>query len=196
MLEYILDSKEKVHILRLLVNGPRHIFHETEIVSMLRLPQATINRKLRSLAEQNIISRYKKGRTTVYRLNDENYIVKDMLKPLIKAEQNIPLERSNHLCEKLTETSRDIVGIVFGSAARNEMKPTSDVDLAIITDKTREVERLAFKIKQEIFDKNGMIISLHVFNYKEFKKRYKSGDLLIREIANGKVVYGDIEEVL
>ncbi|MBI4015601.1 MAG: nucleotidyltransferase domain-containing protein [Candidatus Aenigmarchaeota archaeon] len=193
MLEYILDSKEKVRILRLLVNSPSHIFHETEIVRMLKLPQATINRKLRSLAEQNIISRYKKGRTTVYRLNDENYIVRDMLKPLIKAEKNTPLERSNYLCGKLIG---HIIGIVFGSAARNEMKPTSDVDLAIITDKTRETERIAFKINQEIFDRDGMIISLHIFNYKDFRKRYRSGDLLIREIANGKVVYGDIEEVL
>lgn len=192
MLEHILNSKPKARILKFLFDRPDWIFIESEIAKELLIPKATAHRTLKALLEQNVVREIKKkGKVSIYQLNKKNYIVKDLFEPLFDREKTIIIEKSKQFCRKIKKLK---VGIVFGSASRGEMTPTSDIDLALVAEKIdkEEVE----KVQSEFLDKEGIIFSVHFFDKRDFKKRYKLKDPHIIDIANGKVVFGNIDEVI
>jgi predicted nucleotidyltransferase len=195
MLEYILNSRPKIKILKLLFDRSEWIFTESEIARELSLPKATTHRALKFLRDQNIVRELKKsGRLLVFQLNKDNYIVKELLEPIIKKDNIIIEEKAKGFSKKIKEFV-DIV-ILFGSSIKGELKPTSDIDLALVTDDPKKLESIVNKLKTEYLEKQSIIFSTHVFDKKDFKKRYAKQDPLIREIANGKIIYGDIEEVI
>ncbi|MDI6708459.1 MAG: nucleotidyltransferase domain-containing protein [Candidatus Thermoplasmatota archaeon] len=158
----------------------------------LKKPKATVWRNINSLVENNILREFKKGRSTVYQLNQNNYTVKELLIPLFLGETKLPIELAKRFCKNIRNKIK--VAIVFGSAVRGEMKPTSDIDLALITDK--QIKEFVDKSKLDFLDKYGIILSTHILAPKEFKRRYYIGDPFVLEIANGKVIIGNLEEVM
>ncbi|MEW5759721.1 MAG: nucleotidyltransferase domain-containing protein [Candidatus Thermoplasmatota archaeon] len=192
MLKDVLGSKVKIDILRLLVNRANWIFSLPEISVELNKSKSTVWRNINSLVEGNILREFKKGKSTVYQLNQNNYIVKELLKPLFLMEKKLPIALAKRFCKNIR--SKIKVAVVFGSAVRGEMKPTSDIDLALITN--RRIEEIVEKLKLNFLDKYGIIFSTHILMPKEFKHKYSTKDPLILEIANGKVIIGNLEAVI
>ena len=192
MLEYLLDSKAKWRIVRLFINRPKWSFSLIEISKELKIPHPTIFRHIKPLVDYSILRKLKKGSATFYQLNADSYIVAELLKEIIQKENNLPIEKAKSFCRNL----KPKIGIVFGSAARGEMKPTSDIDVALVVTNAKASEKKAQELSNKLFESEGLLISAHVFDASKFRKRYDAGDALIREIANSKVVYGDLEEVL
>jgi len=194
MIEEILNSKPKVKILQILVNRSEWIFSESEIARELQMPKATAHRALKKLRDQNIIVEFKKaGRVVLYRLNKSNYIVRELIEPILRKDYEIVVEKVNEFSRKI---KAPVVVSIFGSAQRNDLKPTSDIDLGIITDNKKMVEKKVNEFKTKYLEKDGIIFSTHIFDKKEFKKRYYKKDPLIRDIANGKIILGSIDEVI
>ena len=194
MLEEILNSKPKVKVLQLIINKQEWIFGESEISRDLNVPKATIHRSLKKLRDQNIIREFKKGRGIVYQLNKTNFIVKELLEPMFKKESEIVLKKSKEFCENFSKLIR--VAIVFGSAARGEMRPTSDVDLAIVANESKKLQSSIAELKIKYLEEDSIIFSTHIFSLKDFENRYERKDPLILEIANGIVIYGSLEDVI
>lgn len=192
MLEYILNSSIRVKILQLMVRRQDWLFSESEISRELKEPKTTVHRQIKLLRDYNLLLNYKKGNNTVYRLNEKNYIVKKMLEPLFLEEDKAVIELSKEFCNKVAKSN---LCILFGSAPKGQMKPTSDADIAIIS-KNRLDKASIEKCKQHFLENFGLIFSVHTFQQKEFKKRYDKRDPYILEIVNGKILTGDIDEVL
>jgi len=194
MLEEILNSKPKVKILQVLSNKSEWIFSETEIAKEIKMPKATVHRALKVLRDQNIIIEFKKaGRVVLYRLNSGNYIVRELIEPVLKKDYEIIEKKVKEFSRKI-KTPATI--LIFGSAAKNELKPTSDIDLAIITANKKKIENEVNEYKTEYLEKEGIVFSTHIFDKSEFKKRYKKKDPLIRNIVNGKEILGNVDEVI
>jgi len=194
MIEEILNSKPKVKILQILANRSEWIFSESEIAREIKMPKATVHRALKNLRDQNIITEFNKaGRIILYRLNTSNYIIRELLEPLLKKDFSIIEEKAMDFARKI-KTPATV--IIFGSAVRNELKPTSDIDLAVVTGNKKSVEKETNELKIKYLEKEGIIFSTHIFDKKEFKKRYNKKDPLIRDIANGKVILGNIDDII
>ena len=195
MLEEILNSKPKVKILKLLVNKSDWLFSESEISRELKIPKTTTHRALKTLREQNILREFKKaGRVVIYQLNKDNYLIRELIEPFLKKDSEIIIKKSREFCQKINKLIK--VAILFGSSSRGEMKPISDVDIALVTEKPKELQELVNKIKTEFLENDSIIFSTHIFTKKEFKQRYKNKDPLVVDIVNGYVIFGDIEEVI
>ena len=81
--------------------------------------------------------------------------------------------------------------VLFGSYARGETDGDSDLDLAVIQKSLPKLGQKAniylnlvklgydWKIEPDI----------HLFSEKDFSNKLKNGDLFVREISKGKVVY-------
>lgn len=193
MIDEILNSKVKVRVLNLLVSRPEWIFSETEMARELNIPKATLHRNAKNLSDSGVLLRYKKGRTVIYRLDKSNYIVQKLIIPLFRKEAAIPIEIAKEFCRELKPVIK--VGVVFGSASEGRMKPRSDIDIAIISDKMNELEKKAAVLKKKYLQNKGVIISTHLFRTKNFKARYKK-DPYIRGITHGKVICGDLKKVI
>lgn len=195
MLEEILNSKPKVKILKLLVNKSDWLFSESEISRELKIPKTTTHRALKTLRDQNILREFKKaGKIVIYQLNKDNYIIRELIEPFLKKDSEIIIKKSKEFCQKIDKLIK--VAILFGSSSKGEMKPISDVDMALITEKPRELKELTDKIKTEFLENDSIIFSTHIFTKKEFKERYEKKDPLVVDIVNGYVVFGDIEKVI
>lgn len=193
MLEYILDSRSKVLILRLLVKRQDWIFSLSEISRELKVTKNTVSRSMKPLVEFNILREFKKGKTTVFQLNRGNYIVARLIVPLFIKESDYPIKKAFEFCFALRKHAS--IAIIFGSAAEGMMTPTSDIDIALISD-SKTIEGMAEALKSKYFKEAGLIFSVHVFGSKDFKKRYAKKDPLILSIVNGKLIFGDIDKVI
>lgn len=192
MLEHILFSRQRVKILRLLIQRQGWIFSESDISRELREPKATIHRHIKTLEGSNLVTSYRKGRARVYQLNKKNYIIKELLAPLFMKEYKIVIGLAESFCKKIKGAD---LCIVFGSASRSGMKPTSDVDIAIVS-KILPDQKAIERLKSEFLEKEGVIFSVHLFKTGDFRKRYSKMDPYIIEIANGTVVLGDLDKAV
>lgn len=206
MIEYILNSENNTKILRFLFERPDWIFSQSEIARELKIPKTTAQRALKTLSEQNILREIKKkGKINIYQLNKKNYIVRDLLESLFKKERMIVIEKSRQFVRNIMKYAnfQNAVKavILFGSAARGEMEPTSDVDLLIIIkDNINRLEKLILmdaieKTKNEFLDKDGIIFSTQYLDDSDFKKKFgELKDPFVKNICiDGTFVYGDIE---
>ncbi len=207
MLEYVFNSKPKAAILRLLATRDDWIFSLSEISRELRIPKNTVKRSIRPLVEYNILREFKKGKSTVFQLNLRNYIVKQMIVPLFQKEYDYPFNKASEFCIALAKEIKKTNNflrkevqvsamILFGSLADDEMTPTSDIDIAVISENSEIIEANAEALKSKYLKDEGLLFSVHVFKPEDFKKRYKKKDPLIVNIVNGVTLYGDIDKVI
>ena len=104
--------------------------------------------------------------------------------------QNLSMEAKKNI-DRLIRVYHPKKIIVFGSFARGEMHPDSDLDLCIIKDNlpASGVDR-KFEIYRLLTDRD-IPIDLVVYQPDEFETRLRLGDPFIKTIlSEGKVFYG------
>lgn len=89
-----------------------------------------INGVLRFLAAQGVITQTVVGNAHLYRLNEHHILVRDVINNLINYENNLLNNLGQAIWDRLTNHPLSI--ILYGSVARGDEKPTSDVDLLLI----------------------------------------------------------------
>ncbi len=128
-LDDIFGSRTKVRILRLLFET-RGMFSGREVSRLIGFsPTHTIS-NLRELETLGLVIRQRAGNTDLYQLDEQNSAVRGVLTPVFRWEESLFEELAGMFVNKLGE---ELVSIrVFGSTARGEEKPDSDVDLALV----------------------------------------------------------------
>jgi predicted nucleotidyltransferase len=187
-LEEILGTKSGVKILRTLCRYPTKEFTESELARISKVGQKTVNRAMPKYASHGVVSAITIGKANVYRLNQEHYIVKQ-LRSLFRGE-----ERAKSELKRLLETTfkRDgtVVSVaIFGSVARGEEKPASDIDVFILTrDKEGAKEKLQLA-GERVMKKFGNVVSAYVLTPEEFRRKQRTPT--VREaVAHGELVFG------
>lgn len=142
-LETIFSSETKIEILRTL-SGSNRSFSAGELERETTKNIAGIYRALEGLKNQKIIKEIKtKGKTSYYRLNREKEIVNQIERIFEEEEKhyrvkNIPKKVLNilfNLKVKLSNQLKELkLIILFGSTARGDYTPESDLDLYIVVE--------------------------------------------------------------
>lgn len=142
--------------------------------------------------EVGALHRRRAGQAYLYSLNESSYLVSDVLLPGFRAESRW-LESLG--TEVLTALDRiaDAV-ILYGSWARGQAEPISDVDLLVVIRAARmkaQAERVLEPERGRLAERFGRPVSLLVVDKSDFRRRLRRGDRLIREIVReGRVVAG------
>ena len=124
MKERILVATNAQKVLGFLLEYPLRDFMAIEIYQTIGLSKAGINYALRELVNASFLSRQKRGKTYFYVLKHKEPVIRyaKVLRTLCQIES---------LVNQLKEISSKI--ILFGSSARGENTPDSDIDLFIIS---------------------------------------------------------------
>ncbi|MFB6145293.1 MAG: nucleotidyltransferase domain-containing protein [Candidatus Nanohaloarchaea archaeon] len=84
--------------------------------------------------------------------------------------------------KEYTERVKDYLGdrlekiIIYGSYARNEQLPGSDVDIAIIvTEKRKNDRKHVFELGKDFLLEKNIVFSPRVFEKEEFERKVKQG---------------------
>ena len=151
----------------------------------LQLSHSAVHRSLRPLTARHIVDAEIQGRAILYRLNEEHWLVRTGLRPLFEAENGFFTRLGEAIQTAAKVPLRSV--ILFGSLARGDARPDSDVDLLCLamTSGTREAAEANLHAAAPVLQRQfGRRISCLVWSTRDFRGRYRSGDPLVREIMN------------
>jgi predicted nucleotidyltransferase/biotin operon repressor len=185
-LDKILNNEVKVKILRFLCKTEAE-WSGRQIAQEIKVSPAACHKALRELYNEGLLLLRNIGKSYLYRLNTENLLVSDILKPLYEREGKIPEEIYEGIVRNISfPVINDIVSIaVFGSVKRRKERPTSDIDLLVLikdSESKRKVEEDFGKVNQKIMSRFGNTISPYVQTVEEFNLKYKKNLSITKNI--------------
>jgi predicted nucleotidyltransferase len=126
----LFSSRGRVDVLRVLwgVSVP---LTAADVARRTRLTHPAASAVLRSLADFRLVSASPAGRGSTFWLNKDNVYVESMLDPVFLAEREVP----EMMIDALRLAFEDLAdsAVLFGSYARGDQTPGSDVDVAVVT---------------------------------------------------------------
>lgn len=191
-LNSILGQFSKVKILRFLIRSQAEL-NGTQIAKAVGLSHVKSNIALQELVAHGLITMRRVGRSCLYRLDQENIVIKKLLRPLFQKESHLSDELKKIIISEL-KPAYPLSIVLFGSIVRGDARPNSDIDLLVVIpqDKNmaqakREIERAGEKALK-IF---GNHLSPLVVKVDLFRKKYRRGEkLYVDVVKNGKPIYG------
>jgi predicted nucleotidyltransferase len=133
-LPQLLFGAYRHRVLDLLLPRPRESFHVREIARLTGVPAGSLHRELRLLADAGLLRVERSGNQVRYSANPEFPVYAELAGILHKTGERPPgglpalhKRRLAQVCRRYGVRSLSL----FGSAARGELRPDSDVDLLV-----------------------------------------------------------------
>lgn len=193
-LEKILNNEIKVKLLRFLCRtgvewSGRRIAHE------LRISPAAAHKALSGLQKEGILKLRVIGKSHLYSLEQNNLIIKNLLKPLFKKEETLPVTLANITKRLPLSIRKRVISLaIFGSISRKKERPSSDIDLFVVVKDKKDKELLdkaLEKINLKMMKQYGNMLSPYILSKQEFRSRFKRGQSLLKNvILNHQLILG------
>ena len=170
---------KKLNIIKIFLEEPGREFNVREIARILKISPATASKDLGNFVKHGLLKLRKERIFHLYRANTENDYYKDF-----KIFYNIKKIKDSGLIDALNEYYLKPAIVLFGSASKGEDTETSDIDLVIVSEKTKEFPKLK-KFEQKIRKK---IQLFRVKNIKGLRNKH-----LVNNVLNGIVLQGRLK---
>lgn len=179
----ILGNRAQIKVLRLLART-RSAHTGRELARMVGQSHNTTRYALDELERNGLIVKQQAGRSNLYSLDQENIIFTDFLAPAFKLEERLLSEVADTFSRELGEALVDIV--IFGSVARAEELPHSDLDLVLVFKDGTETGGLEDNIAEaslQVARRFGNQVSAIPLNRSDFYRKKKAKQGLWKDIA-------------
>ncbi len=108
--------------------------------------------------------------------------------PTIDKRKRIPQKAIDQVVEQIVEKFKPQKIILFGSYARGNPRPESDVDLLVVMETALKESKQALEIRRHLNVMFGLDLIVHT--PKRLKERVDMGDWFLRDVLiEGKVLY-------
>jgi predicted nucleotidyltransferase len=193
-----LGQKIKLKALRFLVNykGEATV---RELSREIKATPSNVSRSLKELEKEGLLSSKRIGRSLLFSVNKERALASKIIIPLFQAEREIISELGKTLVRLIKVPYESL--ILFGSLARGEGRPESDIDLMIViadSADTKRTEDEILAVNPEVSRVFGNSISPIIIKKSDFLKKLKRRDNFISAVAKeGETLGGkNIGEIL
>lgn len=179
-------SETQLKIVRFLLSHEAAM-SEREIASIVKVSHMSVNRALQKLADINLVNFIKIGKAHLWKVNRKSYAFKALSGIVAHmSDITVPLEElKTVIMQNLPKSSVKKV-VLFGSVAKGEEKPNSDIDLFILVDgqnEKRTVEPAIDKLSTICLERYGNRLSAYILTQKDLQKKQHLE--IIAEIHNG-----------
>lgn len=168
-----------------------------EIARAVKISHPVAHSAMASLKEEGVVIMKKSGSAYLYRINQDDLLVKHSIRPLFFRENTLP---SKILCDyflkylpKSIASTADSF-ILYGSTAKETEKPYSDIDVLVVAPSVfakKEAEEGLLKVAPEIAKSYSRQISPLIITRKDFISKIKKKDPLMNQILHdGRLLYG------
>ena len=140
-----MGSKIKIRILRLFYRT-KGSYSGREVARLIDYSQEATRIALRELMEQGLLKRVYAGTSYIFSLNEEHMLFSKVINNAFLAEQNSLIEIVKIFKEQLGKEF--LKAVVFGSVARGEERPDSDVDILVVVRDSAHIDDLEDKINK------------------------------------------------
>jgi len=130
-LEDLLGSRSRIAVLRVL-HGVDVPLNASQIAARTGFTAPAVISALAGFAAMGVVRSSPAGRATVHWLSRDSVYVENLIAPLLQAERSIPED----LIDDLAWTFQDVAVsvVLFGSYARGDQGPASDVDVVLVAE--------------------------------------------------------------
>ena len=178
-LDRVLNSEYKVRILRFLCRkGGEWIGRR--LAAELSMNPVTAHRALRELHQATILDFRKVGSHFLYSLRDDHCLVREVLRPLFEREARTRDRLLNVLKRAFRAKLRAsvVAAAIYGSLARGEERPASDIDLLVLVRSTqakRDVRDALGRMGETVMWTFGNPLALYVNTVREAQRKARRG---------------------
>ncbi|MCL4558900.1 MAG: nucleotidyltransferase domain-containing protein [Deltaproteobacteria bacterium] len=183
MINSLFKSKIRKNILARFFANESKRFYINEMARLAGTTQGTCRRELNKLVDTGILKTSREGNLQYYRINTDYPLYNEFRTIIIKT---VGIEAS------ISNALRRVQGIayafIFGSYARDEFKPESDIDVVVIG--TVKEPHLV-KVVADVEKSTGREINYHIYSLEEFKSKLRSNSFMKNIIREYILVTGD-----
>ncbi len=147
-LEDVLGSPIKIRLLRFLFKFPQRGFGIRELSRFLKVNHRPVAEAVQCFRDHNVVTLRFAGRTKLVYLNPESFLFQH-LKPIFSEEMNSPDFLTQFIRQSLPLRKIQLCAL-FGSVAQGTEKPSSDIDLLIITSHKKEIMPAVDALREKI----------------------------------------------
>ncbi|NCQ35951.1 hypothetical protein GW813_12955 [bacterium] len=197
-LDEIFAAPSHVAILRALLDSAQGMSGR-EVGRTAGVSHVAAGRALSRLEDCGVIERLGSGKTQLLRLNTSNMLVTELIRPLLLREREVYAQLLEVVRTAFTGTDATVV--LFGSAARHEESPDSDLDLFVIVPAGKRrtaMQEAAADLAADIGRRFGVRATPLVETRYEVRQRARREDPLLTALLREGVtlVGGDLGEVI
>lgn len=195
-IDAVFGTPAKVRLLRALMPLASPVSgNEARILAGIR-SKSGMQAALEELVELGIVERDDARRIRLYRLNQAHDLF-EPLKALFQAESGRTArlrEALQTLLEQGSVREHTLSIILFGSNARGDARPASDVDLLVVADSEphmASVLRILVDAIPQIRHRLGLRLSPYVLDAARVRERHREGDPLMQNVlSEGRTLFG------
>ncbi len=173
-LERLLGSRSRARLLTIFVTHPGQEFYAQRLTAMTGLADSSVRYELRRLERLGVLTARTEGRERHYRIDDRHPLFPELKQMVYKTSGLGEILR-----DALTGTSGVEVAFIYGSVAKSEERPTSDLDLFILG--TPDREKLAAAL-EDAERRLGREINLVTMTMDEWRARSTAGEGFVEEL--------------
>lgn len=186
ILNILFKSKIRQRILVRFFADESRRFYINEMARLVGTSQGTCRRELNRLVDMGLLVTSREGNLQFYLVNKKNPLY-DEFKTII--QKTIGIDAL--LKDALGRVDGINFAFIFGSYAKKDFKPESDIDMAVVGDIKEE---LLMKILKNIEKAIGREINYHLYTVREFKEKIKANSFVRNIIKDYIIVTGDERE--
>lgn len=191
----ILGSKASIRVLKTLVRYRGKVFTIRELAKTAGLSHPEVSKVVKGLEQRGVVELQPVGRAHQVRLNEESYILKSVVEPLIRAEMDT-LSSLASTIKPFFKDHRITSVAIFGSVARGLERKVSDVDLLIIAEDRELANECASRASVAALSRFGVALSPLIMA-KTRLVRERGGQLIKSILESHTPVSGmDLEEIV
>ncbi|MBI3588222.1 nucleotidyltransferase domain-containing protein [Candidatus Micrarchaeota archaeon] len=193
VLSEVAGSRSKARVLETLLNVPGVRYTGRQLALKARVSQSQTNKALEKLNQYGMVRAIRAGSAVVWSANLQHVVIKWLL-PLSSAERQIPALIGRELDEEIGLRGKVDRIVLFGSVARAQERPTSDVDILVIVSHHRHkaaVHEKVLDVSSRLLEVLGNPLMPVVYTREE--AREKKGSELMRNISKDGIVIYDGE---
>ena len=189
LLTEILSSRVRAEVFRLLFGLDAVELHMRELERRSGCAIGTIQTELKKLARLGLVTSRRDGNRLYFRANREHPLYPDLRSMVFKTVGLVDCLKSALATDEAIR-----VAFLFGSLARHEEKPSSDIDLMVIGQLgLRRLTGLLSGVAAQI----GREINPHVMGVDEFVRRRAEEDHFVTQLLESDRIFikGDQDEL-
>lgn len=166
----VLGSKASLRVLRTLVRYEGKVFTVRELARTSALSHPEVSLVVKNLERRGMVKLQPVGRAYQVILNEENYVLKSIVEPMIGAEKNT-LNSLVSTIRPFFKKAGVTSAVIYGSVAKGVEKETSDVDVLIVADNIETARDCAARASAAALAKFGVGLSPLVIGRTRFIRR-------------------------
>lgn len=202
LLERTLGSKTKIAVLRKMCVYPDFERTVTQLSDDVGLDKSLVSKVVKELEDDGVLHVDYKGNVKICRMNYENFVVKNLVIPIFEAEAGMAGKVASEITRLLKPRAfKTVIAVaIYGSFAKGNFRPKSDVDLVIVVSDLSEKAKIRSAVSRvaEAMLEDDFVVFCDITSRTELRRLFRWKEpAIVDMVDNHMKLYGtDLRDIV